>query len=98
MCPVGIPNVRVESVNVTKTEKLKSTEHCSGNGCRNSAKHKEEGRALIGQRITENDVTNADRNVSSLLERTVNTENFNHAYKRMVRTKGIKQKQWVERR
>lgn len=42
-------------MNVTKTERKESTKHCCGNGCRqrDSAEHKEEGGALIGQRITE---------------------------------------------
>ena len=77
-------------MNVTKTERKESTKHCCGSGCRqrDSAEHKEEGGALIGQRITENNVTNADRNVNSLLERIVSPENLNQAYKRVVRNKG----------
>lgn len=77
-------------MNVTKTEKEESTKHCCSSGCgrRDSAEHEEEGAALISQRITENNVTNADRNVSSLLERIVSPENLNQAYKRVVRNKG----------
>ena len=79
-------------MNVTKAERKESTKHCCGNGCRrrDSAEHKEEGGALIGQRITENNVTNADRNVNSLLERIVSPENLNQAYKRVVRNKGAR--------
>lgn len=77
-------------MNVTKTERKESTKHCCGSGCRrrDSAEHEEEGGALIGQRITENNVTNADRNVNRLLERIVSPENLNNAYKRVVRNKG----------
>ncbi len=40
-------------MNVTKTERKESTKHCCGSGCRrrDSEEHKEEGGALIGQRI-----------------------------------------------
>lgn len=77
-------------MNVTKTERKESTKHCCGSGCRrrDSAEHEEEGGALIGQRITENNVTNADRDVNRLLERIVSPENLNNAYKRVVRNKG----------
>lgn len=78
-------------MNVTKTERKESTKHCCGSGCRrrDSAEHEEEGGALIGQRITENNVTNADRNVNRLLERIVSPENLNNVYKRVVRNKGV---------
>ena len=77
-------------MNVTKTERKESTKHCCGSGCRrrDSAEHEEEGGALIGQRITENNVTNADRDVNRLLEGIVSPENLNNAYKRVVRNKG----------
>lgn len=77
-------------MNVTKTERKESTKHCCGSGCRrrDSAEHEEEGGALIGQRITENNVTNADRDVNRRLERIVSPENLNNAYKRVVRNKG----------
>ena len=60
-------------MNVTKTERKESTKHCCGSGCRrrDSAEHEGECGALIGQRITENNVTNADRDVNRLLERIV---------------------------
>lgn len=77
-------------MNVTKTERKESTKHCCGSGCRrrDSAEHEEEGGALIGERITENNVTNANRDVNRLLERIVSPENLNNAYKRVVRNKG----------
>lgn len=77
-------------MNVTKTERKESTKHCCGSGCRwrDSAEHEEEGGALIGERITENNVTNADREVNRLLERIVSPENLNKAYERVVRNKG----------
>ncbi len=76
-------------MNVTKTERKESTKHCCGNGCRrrDSAEHKEEGGALNGQRITENNVTNADRNVNSLLE-SLGTEGRNTQRKREEKNAG----------
>lgn len=77
-------------MNVTEVERKESTKHCCGNGFRrrDSAEHEEEGGALIGKRITENNVTNADRRVDGLLEQIVSTENLNRAYKRVKRNKG----------
>ena len=50
-------------MNVTKVETKESTKHCCGNGwgLKDSAEHEGEGRALIDQRITENNSTNVDR-------------------------------------
>ncbi|MPM74458.1 hypothetical protein SDC9_121446 [bioreactor metagenome] len=55
-------------MNVTEVERKESTKHCCGNGCRrrDSAEHEEEGGALIGKRITENNVTKADRGVDGM--------------------------------
>jgi group II intron reverse transcriptase/maturase len=77
-------------MNVTEVERKESTKHCCGNGCRqrDSAEHEEKGGALIGRRITENNITNADRKVDGLLEQIVSTENLNRAYKRVRRNKG----------
>ncbi len=57
-------------MNVTEVEIKESTKHCCGNGWsrRDSAEHEEERGALIGKRITENNITNADREVDGLLE------------------------------
>lgn len=48
---------------VTEAERKESTKRCCGNGCpqRDSAEHKEYAEALIGKRMTENNITNADR-------------------------------------
>lgn len=75
---------------VTETERKESTKRCCGSGCRrrDSAEHEEEGGALIVQRITENNVTNADREGNGLLERIVSRENLNRAYKRVKKNKG----------
>lgn len=77
-------------MNVTEAERKESTKHCCGNGCRrrDSAEHEEEGGALIGKRITENNVTNANRRADGLLEEIVSTENLNRAYKRVKQNKG----------
>ncbi|NSW92103.1 MAG: group II intron reverse transcriptase/maturase [Firmicutes bacterium] len=77
-------------MNVTEVETKESTKHCCGNGCRrrDSAEHEEEGGALINRRITENNVTNADRGVNGLLEQVVSPENLNRAYERVKRNKG----------
>ena len=77
-------------MNVTEVERKESTKHCCGNGCRrrDSAEHEEESGALIDKKITENNITNADRRVDGRLEEIVNTENLNRAYKRVKRNKG----------
>lgn len=77
-------------MNVTKVETKESIKHCCGNGFRqrDSAEHEEESGALIDKRITENNVTNADRRVDGLLEQIVDAENLNRAYKRVKRNKG----------
>jgi group II intron reverse transcriptase/maturase len=77
-------------MNVTKAETKESTKHCCGSGFRgrDSAEHEEEGGALIGKSITENNITNADRKIDGLLEQIVSSENLNRAYKRVKRNKG----------
>ena len=75
---------------VTEAEGKESTKRCCGSGCRrrDSAEHEEEGGALIGQRITENDITSDDRKTGGLLEWIVSSGNLNKAYKRVKRNKG----------
>ena len=75
---------------VTEVEKKESTKHCCGSGYRrrNSAEHEKESGALIDKRITENNDTNADRQVGGLLEEIVSTKNLNKAYLRVKRNKG----------
>ena len=77
-------------MNVTEVERKESTKHYCGNGCcrRDSAEHEEEGRALIDQRITENNSTNADRRGYGLLEEVVSARNLNEAYKKVKKNKG----------
>ena len=75
---------------VTEVEIKESTKHCCSNGWRwrDSAEHEEESGALIDERITENNNTNADRRVDGLLEEIVSSENLNKAYLRVKRNKG----------
>ena len=75
---------------VTEVERKESTKHCCGNGClqRGSAEHGEYAGALIDKRITESNVTKADRQANGLLEEIVSRENLNRAYKRVKRNKG----------
>lgn len=77
-------------MNVTKVEMKESTKHCCGNGCcrKDSAEHEGEDRALIDQRITENNSANADRQGYGKLEEIVNADNLNRAYKRVKKNKG----------
>ena len=75
---------------VTKAERKESTKHCCGNGYlqRDSAEHEEYAEALIGWRMTENNITNADRRGDGLLEEVVSAKNLNRAYKRVKKNKG----------
>ena len=68
-------------MNVTKVEMKESTKHCCGNGwgLKDSAEHEGEGRALIDQRITENNSTNADRRGYGMLEEIVSADNLKRA-------------------
>ena len=75
---------------VTEAERKESTKRSCGSGCpqRDSAEHKEYAEALIGQRMTENNITDADRQVGGLLERIVSAGNMNRAYKKVKKNKG----------
>ena len=75
---------------VTEAERKESTKHCCGNGClqRDSAEHEEYAEALIGKRMTENNITNADRGEGRLLEEIVSARNLNCAYRRVKKNKG----------
>ena len=74
---------------VTKAE-LQSTKRSENYGWpqRDSAEHEGYAGALIGRRITENNITNADRPTDELLERIVSRDNLNRAYKRVKKNKG----------
>lgn len=75
---------------VTKFGTKKSRIHCSDSGyCqRDSAEHEGYGRVLTEKRITENNITNADSGVNGLLERILDRENLNRAYKQVKKNKG----------
>lgn len=75
---------------VTEAEKKESTKRLCGDGCpqRVRAEHEEYAEALIGKRMTENNTTNAGRQVGGLLEEIVSAGNLNRAYKRVKRNKG----------
>ena len=75
---------------VTEAETKESTKRPCGGGCpqRDSAEHEEYAGALIGKRMTENNITNADRGEGGLLEKVVSANNLNRAYKRVKRNKG----------
>ena len=74
----------------TEAERKESTKHCCGNGClqRDSAEHEEYAEALIGKRIAENNITNADRRGNGMLEEIVSARNMSRAYKRVKKNKG----------
>ena len=55
---------------------------------RNSAEHEKYAGALIERRMTENNITNADRPTDELLERIIERNNLNRAYKRVKKNKG----------
>ena len=55
---------------------------------RDSAEHEEYAGALTGRRMTENNITNADRPTAGVLERIVERTNMNLAYQRVRRNKG----------
>ena len=75
---------------VTEAEMKESTKRPCGSGWtqRDSAEHEEYAGALIGKRMTENNITNADRGEGGLLEKVVSANNLNRAYKRVKRNKG----------
>ena len=75
---------------VTEAETKESTKRPCGGGWpqRDSAEHEEYAGALIGKRMTENNITNADRGEDGLLEKVVSANNLNRAYKRVKRNKG----------
>ena len=62
---------------VTEAESKESTKRLGNGGClqRDSAEHEEYAEALIGRRIAENNITDADRPTEGLLERIVSRGN-----------------------
>ena len=75
---------------VTEIGQKKSRKHHEVDGCcqRNSAEHEGYDRALTEKRITENNITDADRNEYGLLEHILSQDNLNKAYKRVKKNKG----------
>ncbi len=73
---------------VTEIGTKKSRKHhkCDGYCQRDSAEHKVYDRALTEKRITEKNITNADRNGYGLLEQILSQDNLNKAYKRVKKT------------
>ena len=77
-------------MNVTEVGIKESRIPCCGKGyCqRDNAEHEGYDGALTDGRITENNITNADRIESGLLEEILSTDNLNKAYKRVKSNKG----------
>ena len=75
---------------VTEAESKESTKRLGNGGWpqRDSAEHEGYAGALIGGRIAENNMTDADRPTDGLLERIVSRDNLNRAYKRVRKNKG----------
>ena len=75
---------------VTKIGTQKSRKHGSDHGCHQRASAEREGYdgALTEERITENNITDADSGVNGLLEQIIAPENLNMAYKRVKKKKG----------
>ena len=67
----------------TEAETRESTKRCCGSGCRrrDTAEREEQGGALIGQRMTENNLVNEDRRKDGLMEQIVSRQNLNTACK-----------------
>lgn len=75
---------------VTKVGIKESRMHGCGHGYlqRDSAEHEGYGGAHTDKRITENNITNADRQENRLLEEILKGDNLNEAYKQVKRNKG----------
>lgn len=76
-------------MNVTRNQD-NSRKHCNNSGWpqRDSTEHEEYAGALTGSGITENNITNADRLESGMLEEILCPSNLNQAYKRVRKNKG----------
>lgn len=77
-------------MNVTKIGTKESRIHCKGSDyCqRDSTEYKGYDRVLTEKRITENNITDADSGEYGLLERILEPENLNKAYKQVKKNKG----------
>jgi len=77
-------------MNVTEIGMKKSRIHCNDSDCcqRDSAEHEGYDRVLTEKRITENNITDADSGENGLLERILEPDNLNQAYKQVKKNKG----------
>lgn len=77
-------------MNVTKIGTKKSRKHHKSDGyCqRDSAEHEGYDRVLTEKRITENNITDTNRNEYGLLEQILSQDNLNKAYKQVKKNKG----------
>jgi RNA-directed DNA polymerase len=80
-------------MNVTKTEAKCSQlpvdiSHKGGSPQKNSAEHEGYAGVHSSGRITENNITDADLSKERLLEKIVDRDNMNYAYKRVKSNKG----------
>lgn len=77
-------------MNVTKNRDKESRKHHESDGCpqRDSAEHEGDTGVLTELRITENNITNADRPEEGMLEEILSPKNLNLAYKRVKKNKG----------
>lgn len=77
-------------MNATENRDKESRIHRLSDGCpqRDSAEHEEYAGALTESRITENNITNADRPEGGTLEELLRPRNLNLAYKRVKKNKG----------
>ncbi|MCX8127114.1 MAG: hypothetical protein N3E40_08300, partial [Dehalococcoidia bacterium] len=77
-------------MNVTGVGTKESRIPCRSKGYRqrDNAEHEGYDGALTDVRITENNITNADRIGNGLLEEILCTDNLNKAYKRVKSNKG----------
>lgn len=77
-------------MNVTENRDKESRIHRICDGCpqRDNAEHEEYAGALTEPRITENNITNADRPKDGMPEKILSPGNLNLAYKRVKKNKG----------
>jgi group II intron reverse transcriptase/maturase len=77
-------------MNVTWDWDKESRKHCESSGWpqKDSAEHESYAGALTDSRITENNITNADRTEDGLLEEILAPSNLNQAYRRVMRNRG----------
>ena len=70
------------------TKKSRKHHRVDGYCLRDSGEHEGYDRALTEKRITENNITNGDRNEYGLLKQILSQDNLNKAYKCVKKNKG----------